>query len=160
MSQWLLRFWLLFTFCWVAVVGHVQRDQLCAAYQWPSPAERTDRAAILKKNLAIPGQSDEAQRQLIADSERHNAPLPAIACVPSTLSGAVAARKGGYTIAWSERSPALILWLAPPAFVMLVGLLMLWAAGAFWRGPSGEFAGHDSARTADVDGGFGVPAGR
>jgi hypothetical protein len=158
MSQWLLRFWLLLTFCWVAAIGHAQRDGLCAAYQWPSPVERAERAAILKKNLAIPGQSSEARLQLIADSERHNAPLPAIECIPSTLSNAVAARSGGITIDWSARAPAVIFWLAPPAIVMLAGLLLLWAAGAFWRGPTA--GDRDAVRPGNADGGFGIQAGR
>jgi hypothetical protein len=157
---WLLRFWLLFTLCWMAIVGRAQQDELCAALLWPTPQERAQRAAILEKNLAIPGQSSEAKDRLITDSERHNAPLPAIACYPTSLSDAAARKTGGHTIDWSVRLPAIILWLAPPAFVLIVGFMLLWVAGAFRHQPEAGSPANDAARSKQDGGGYDLPEGR
>lgn len=157
---WLLRFWLLFTLCWMAVVGHVKQEALCAALQWPTPQERAQRAAVLEKNLAIPDQSSEAKNRLIADSEWHNAPLPAFACYPTTLSDETARKAGGYTIDWNVRLPAVILWLAPPAFILVVGFMLLWVAGAFRGEPQAEIGGDETAGTKQGSGGYDLPEGR
>jgi hypothetical protein len=157
---WLLRFWLLFTLCWMAIVGHVQQDELCAALQWPTPQERAQRSAVLDRNLAIPGQSSEAKNRLIADSERHNAPLPAFACYPTTLSDQTARKAGGYTVNWSVRLPAIILWLAPPAFFLIVGFMLLWIAGAFRHDRQADADDDVAARSRQDGGGYDLPEGR
>jgi len=140
LMRWFLRFWLLFAFCWLAVIGHAQQSELCAAREWPAPKERAARAATLERNLAIPGQSVTGRELLVADFEKQIAAKPAFSCAPTAFSGLEIRRSGGYTIDWSVRLPALILWLMPPGVVFVVGLMLLWAAGTFrqtmWLGGS------------------------
>ena len=133
--RWLLRFWLLFSFCWLAVIGHAKQDEICAALVWPTPKERADRAARLERNLAIPGLGSEAKVLLIADSEKHNEPKPVRSCIPSALTDEGARQNGGYTTDWSTRAPAVLVWLLPPVVVLIMSLALLWIAGGLRRDP-------------------------
>ena len=129
--RWPLRFWLLLTFCWLVAVGYAQQQELCAAMLWRTPKEIADHNALLVKQLAGPGQTSEARDMMIADFEKYRQPQPARNCFAAALSGSAAKQTGGYSIDWSVRLPALAVLLLPPVNLLLIGLMMMWVAGAF-----------------------------
>jgi hypothetical protein len=130
-ARWTFRYWLLFTLGWLGVVGEAQQDELCAALLWRTPKEISDHSTLLERDLASPGLSSEARIMIIADHGKYIEPRPARSCLPTNFSVDQVRRTGGYSIDWSVRLPALGLWLVPPVLVLLTGLLLLWAAGAF-----------------------------
>ena len=131
--RWPLRFWLLLSFCWVVGVGDALQEELCAAMLWRTPKEISDHNALLIRQLASPGQSAEARNLLIADFEKYLEPRPGRACLAADLSSKTAKQTGGYSVDWKTRLPALAILLLPPLNLLLIGLMLMWAAGAFRR---------------------------
>ena len=124
LKSWAIKFWFLATALWVIGVYQAKHDALCAATYWHSPQEISKHLSLMQKELAKPRLSPSARTMLMQDHDDFASPHADLRCGFIGMTRKSAELHGGYEINWSGRLPSLVLLIAPPALLLLLGHML------------------------------------